>query len=820
MTAEILAPLRAEPQEPRNIVTFDLESKKPHSQLAGFERPFMVGMYDTRSKQYLSFFDDESLDKKDAERAFKPGGCINKFFRWLTESKAGKALQSRSVDGRVGSILYAHNGGAFDTLHLLRWLRLPENAKRFRVRMVASGSQLLELRVTPTAGVRKHKGRRGKKKKVYATGWTIRDSVRLAPGSLDEVSRKLKLGIEKTRMPKELGGLDAHEKHQDAWRAYNRPDCEVAARLVETLQRILHDLGGQLGMTLPASAMDLFRRRFLREFLENAHLAGCPGDRECPDYLFGGCNFLRGRSGLPRERHWPGCPSICPECRHPEHCSKQCSRRNRRRKKCPAEPYGCLHAWLTLAPTGARHGGRTEVFFHKETEGKLRYYDRNSSYAAAMLEPMPLRLFSTSYHVDGDPYEFCEKQAAKELVGFIECTVYVPESCNIPPLPIVFKDRLVFPTGYFHGRWDWTELRHLKEVGGKILYIDRSAWYRAAPVIAPMMRTLYGMRLRARRRGNSALDEVCKDIMNALYGKFIMSPERHEITSAPEDDAPEYAEPMVAEVALHAPLGTPQLYKVPLHIEAAYFLPHIGAHITALGRESLWLFMRQIEKAGGHVVYCDTDAAIYHGGPEMPSSDVIGRWKRVHGRVKKLAGVFDSPKSYALTSLSGEPLDKVHTESCKAARRDGDPKAFACDGCATTAVHIKGLHRGHHTMENFDALLRGETIQVENQTPKLGELMACDFSEYETRVRKISSRAKRPLHDQDFSLLIGKRVRVGDASRPLVMSGGAQWIYVDDGQRRLSTLKEHFEWLAKRRRKREAQLMKRPYRSPKPDRAA
>ena len=208
MTSELLRPLKTEPQEPRNILSFDLESKKHGSQKAGFERPFLVGAYDSRGKKYTAFFDDGDLDQKDRERAFGPGGCIDKFFRWLTETSAGRKFQSATKNGEVGTILYAHNGGAFDTLHLVRWLRRPENAKRFRIRMIASArssSNCASRSVAPPKFGRRKKGpRKGKSHKLSVKGWVIRDSMRLAAGSLDDAARKLSLSVQKTRMPKEL----------------------------------------------------------------------------------------------------------------------------------------------------------------------------------------------------------------------------------------------------------------------------------------------------------------------------------------------------------------------------------------------------------------------------------------------------------------------------------------------------------------------------------------------------------------------------------------------------------------------------------------
>jgi hypothetical protein len=605
--SRLLRPFEPGPDRETVAAAADIESKKPLSEEMGFERPFMVGVY--VNGQYKSFFDELHLNPNDPERAFKDGGCVREFFRWLTESPEGRKLQYRARSKKHPKVvIYGHNLGGFDALHFLRLLRRPEYARDFDVRIIASGSQLLELEITerdfkvenedrpfdddeddsaPVADKEKQPKRRRLRK------WVFRDSMRLMPGSLDSIGKKLVLDTRKIKMNESLGGLSTPTKERKAWEEYNSVDCKTVVGLVDELRKQLDILGGHLKMTLPSSSMDLFRREYLTRFLKAEVIDGKP-------------NPFHGKPGIPRERHFPGCRCLCGMCRQ-EKCFKSCPNAQQERPPCPAAPYGCLHAWLSISPTGARKGGHTEVFHHQEKEGKLRYYDRNSSYAAAMTEPMPLKLqYSFGPGRGPQTLEECKGYADDGLIGFVEAIVYIPETVNIPPLAVIYDDKLVFPVGTFYGRWDWCELKHIEEIGGHIVLIHRSVWYLSSPLIRSMMEDIFAKRADAKAKNNKPMSETCKLVGNSLYGKFLMSPERDELFSAPIGSEPEGAQAVSPEELAYAKDDEPILWRRPKYNEADYFLPHIGSHITALAREALWLQMQKVESLGGRVYYSDS----------------------------------------------------------------------------------------------------------------------------------------------------------------------------------------------------------------------
>jgi hypothetical protein len=139
-------------------------------------------------------------------------------------------------------------------------------------------------------------------------------------------------------------------------------------------------LGGQLGVTLPATALDLFRRKYLRQWVyTNRHYVGCS------EY-----GLIRGDDEKP-------------DC------------------------HGCMHDFIREA----YFGGRSEIFRmlfapYVDDKGKsidsAVMLDYNSHYPNCMLEPMPVG--------EAMQYEnLTEKEIyanAKHYTGIVECDVEIP----------------------------------------------------------------------------------------------------------------------------------------------------------------------------------------------------------------------------------------------------------------------------------------------------------------------------------------------------------------------------------------------------------
>lgn len=232
MRTDYLTPLTADIKQ-RPFATFDLESKDGDSQtIPGFTRVFLAGFYDGES--YESFRGDD---------------CISELMLYM--------LQPRYI----GWHLYAHNGGRFDFLHLLPWLASEGKSAGFRFCAIPAGKsggiQILDIWKVNKKGKKNGKGK-----------WRLLDSIKLIPLALDKACKTFKLAG-KDPLP-----LDTHE-FSKRWEEYNEQDCKALWSVLGRFHTMVEDnLGGEVGITTPATAMKTWRRKYLTHKIprgEDAH---------------------------------------------------------------------------------------------------------------------------------------------------------------------------------------------------------------------------------------------------------------------------------------------------------------------------------------------------------------------------------------------------------------------------------------------------------------------------------------------------------------------------------------------------------------------
>jgi len=229
LKSDWLTPLTAAIKR-KHFATFDLESKDGESETApGFTRVFLAG-----------FFDGESFE------SFRGSDSIGDLMCYMLQPKY------------LGWHLYAHNGGRFDFLHLLPWLA--GEGKRLGYQFCAipagksGGIQILDI----------WKGR-GKTRKGK---WRLLDSIKLIPLALEKACKTFGLPG-KTELP-----LETHESSPE-WEVYNEQDCRALWSVLGRFHTMVEDnLGGEVGITTPATAMKTFRRKYLPHKIhrgEDAH---------------------------------------------------------------------------------------------------------------------------------------------------------------------------------------------------------------------------------------------------------------------------------------------------------------------------------------------------------------------------------------------------------------------------------------------------------------------------------------------------------------------------------------------------------------------
>jgi len=224
------------------IVVYDLESKDGPTQRPGFTRVFLAGVYD--GSEFKSFRNIQKgylsegarggggASARDSllweRRAIEDGGCIDQLMRHLL-SHAYR-----------GAYIYAHNGGNFDHLHVLPWLRARTAEFAWKVIPVQSSIQVLSIQ-----------------HRASKQTWKFLDSFRLLPMSLDQASKTFGF---KGKLTHDLK-LDENDPK---WEPYLEQDCKALYEALSEFQNLLVDkLGGEMGITAPSSAMKLYRRRYM-----------------------------------------------------------------------------------------------------------------------------------------------------------------------------------------------------------------------------------------------------------------------------------------------------------------------------------------------------------------------------------------------------------------------------------------------------------------------------------------------------------------------------------------------------------------------------
>ncbi len=382
-------------------------------------------------------------------------------------------------------------------------------------------------------------------------------------------------------------------------------------------------------------------------------------------------------------------------------------------------------------------GGRVEVY--RKAGKNLRYYDFNSSYPAAMLEPMPVGNAVTV--IGQPPAKFLN---TGEFTGICKARVSIPEDCNIPPLPYRVNGKLCFPVGDFEGVWDWSELELLSECGGSFEILE-SVWFEAAPVFEPMVRELYAFRDKQSPKYEPGLAEISKLMMNSLYGKFGMKPQRRKILILGCDEIPVMAKPAT---------GDPDclVWYSDEETDAPYIIPQIASHVTALARARLWRNMYRVERDGlGSVYYCDTDSMLTDAF--LPSSSALGELKDEFPG-KELEGMFVAPKVYMIQDMQADGW-LYETE-------ERDKNGVLIKVKHRDKVVAKGFNKEHRNLATLLKLAAGDVLQYE-RLEKLGSLARANFQ----RGPRMAQVSKSMTGNND------KRVFNADgSSRPIVVR---QW---------------------------------------------
>ena len=615
----------------------------------------------------------------------------------------------------TGYWIYAHNGGNYDFLFFLReWVKQEWDKYRIEITPIQSSIIMIKVMELDPNPVEPGDVKPG-------MTWTFVDSVRLFPIKLNDVGTTFGIGkkVELKMSYKEL----AQPKNEALMRKYLKQDCVLLHKGLTEMQRRVNALGGQLGVTLPSTALDIFRRRYLKtDIYTNRHYADCEWMRDEENRRRKTAKephherepHPSGNRGSHTERepdlhdadvlgalHSRGGADIRGPGIGRDHSRMRGGDSGNDRARGPHRPkrytgvarppkcYGCHHEFIRRG----YFGGRSEIFrmAFEPCPGHPHalMYDINSHYPHCMLARMPVGVATV---VDGmSPDEVFRN--LKRQIGIVECEVEIPDDCYLPPLPLRMDGKLKFPSGRFTGVWDTEELRLLPRIGGRIIRTMKSSWFEARPVFATYIKELYKMRDKSRSDYNAGLAWIAKILMNATYGKFAMKEERTKVWLHPE-----------SPVGLTCIDLDSDLWYEKVHMSPNYVVPQLSVHVTALARARLWELLQSVHEQGGRVYYCDTDSIVCSGeGVELPTSTELGGLK-LEATITRAEFVL--PKLYLIET----------TEDQKGKRKEANIKVRSKGmgpGIRTDALGDDPLD-GQLSEEEFHQLVRhGMTINRE-----------------------------------------------------------------------------------------------------------
>ncbi len=247
-------------------------------------------------------------------------------------------------------------------------------------------------------------------------------------------------------------------------------------------------------------------------------------------------------------------------------------------------------------------GGRNECFYLGELNNENYYsVDVNSLYPFVMRNNVyPVKYVKKVENIDIQAFGY-------EINAF-SCVAKVLVKTNVPAYAVRRK-RTIFPVGQFWVTLTTPELKYALD-HNHILEIRRCVFYEQADIFKTYVDRFYSLRQEFKAAGVAEYEELCKKMLNSLYGKFGQKAELWEkIGECPNE--PDRVE-LCFQVGVNGVkmirylLG--EIFELTGHEECFNSFPAIAAHVAAFGRMYLYKLMKQA--GSGNYFYCDTDSLI------------------------------------------------------------------------------------------------------------------------------------------------------------------------------------------------------------------
>lgn len=272
----------------------------------------------------------------------------------------------------------------------------------------------------------------------------------------------------------------------------------------------------------------------------------------------------------------------------------------------------------------AYYGGRTEPFGIGEFP-QVRIVDAASMFPWAMVHaPFPVP-WGTFERIRGAP-------GALQETGIYRARIaHDPDLDALGLLPYRTNKGTIFPKGEFSGSWIGAELIRAARAGIKVQVQSGIEFHTFARPFDNYIRALFRRKSRAR----GGMRSIYKTMLNGLYGKFGEKGERVQALTLEQF------------TKLRNPPEEFRVWNGLVFFRREQRPPPWGnqvwsAIVTARARVRLYDEMVRIKRAGGRILYCDTDSVMFQGS-------------RLHYPAKApRPGVFEDRGNFRLAIIRGK----------------------------------------------------------------------------------------------------------------------------------------------------------------------
>lgn len=250
-------------------------------------------------------------------------------------------------------------------------------------------------------------------------------------------------------------------------------------------------------------------------------------------------------------------------------------------------------------------GGRCECFYIGDLSNEPYYtLDVNSLYPSVMQNnEYPVKYKELKHKIS--------KKALRDILQDYSVVAKV-HLVTDEAAYAVRRDRTIFPIGEFEVTLCTPEIKYALSKG-HIRRIIECVVYEQSDIFTTYVQTMYQLRQDFKSAKVDEYQELCKLLLNTLYGKFGQKAENWEkIGDCPnEPDREEilFTDSVPRIRRLRYLLG--QLFELKSYGEAYNSFPAISAHVTSYARMYLYHLMQVCGE--GNFVYCDTDSLIVNG---------------------------------------------------------------------------------------------------------------------------------------------------------------------------------------------------------------